>query len=85
MSAREKIVNLVDEYQNIKNEHDEINRQLNSESQARHDAQNQASHLHRQVQIVEVNLDATTVKAEHLAKQLIEVLKVSEAAKQYIL
>lgn len=82
LTVREKIVNLIDEYTNTKNEHEEINRELNNESQLRHDAQNQASHLHRQVQLVEVNLDSTTAKVEYLAKQLIEVLKVSDAAKQ---
>lgn len=82
--VREKIVDLIDEYKNAKSEQETIHNELNHESQVRVDAQNQASQLDRQVQFVEVNLDATTAKVERLTKQLIEVLQVSEAAKQYI-
>lgn len=83
LTIREKIVNLFNELEGAKNEQRQVNTELNKEIQARVDAEAEATHLRRQVQLVEVNLDNTTSRVDHLTKQLIEVIKVSEVARQY--
>lgn len=82
LTVREKIVNLFQELEGTKNERDRINHELDKEIQARVDAETEAAHLRRQVQLVEVNLDNASGRVDYLTKQLIEVIKVSEAARQ---
>ena len=38
--------------------------------------------MRRQLQLIEVNLDNTSARVSHVTTQLIEVVKVSEAARQ---
>lgn len=83
LSPREKIVQVVEEFNTTKDEQRRVNNELEQEIKARLDAESQANHLHRQVQIAEVNLDTSTSKVEHATTQLIDVLKVSEVARQY--
>lgn len=47
-------------------------------------AENEAAHLRRQVQLVEVTLDNATARVGHVTSQLIDVIKVSEAARQFV-
>jgi len=79
LPVREKLVNLVEELEGTKDEQRQINIELDKEIQAKSDA----SHLCRQVQLVEVNLDNTTNQVNNLTTELIEVANVSEAAQQY--
>jgi len=58
-----------------------VNTELDKEIQARIEAEAEAAHLRRQVQLVEVNLDNATARVNHATTQLIEVIKVSEAAR----
>jgi len=83
LTIREKIVNLFQELEGTKDEQRRVNTELAKEHQARIDAEKEAAHLRRQVQLAEVNLDNTTAKVNHLTTQLIEVVKVSETARQY--
>lgn len=84
-TVRDKIVQAVEELTESKVEQREVNTELDEQTRARLDAESQANHLHRQIQIAEVNLDNSTNKVDHVTTQLIDVLKVSEAAKQYVL
>jgi chromosome segregation ATPase len=83
LTIREKIVNLFQELEEARDEQRRVNTELIQEIQARIDAEKEVSHLNRQVQLVEVNLDQTTNRVNYLTKQLIEVVKVSETARQY--
>jgi hypothetical protein len=83
LTAREKIVNLFQELEITRDEQRRINTELDKEIQARTEAEGEAAHLRRQVQLVEVNLDNATARVNHATTQLIEVVKVSEAARQY--
>ncbi|CAF4364374.1 unnamed protein product, partial [Adineta steineri] len=58
-----------------------VNTELEKEIQGRIEAEAEAAHLRRQVQLVEVNLDNATARVNHVTTQLIEVIKVSEAAR----
>jgi hypothetical protein len=82
LTVREKIVNLFKELEITRDEQRRINSELEKEIQSRIDAEAEASHLRRQVQLVEVNLDNATTRVNHVTTQLIEVIKVSEAARQ---
>lgn len=84
ITARDKIVQAVDELNETKNEHRRVKDELEQETNARLDAESQANHLRRQVQIAEVNLDTNMSKVDHVTTQLIDVLKVSETARQYV-
>jgi hypothetical protein len=81
LTAREKIVNLFHELEGTRDEQRRVNTGLDKEIQARIEAESEASHLRRQVQLAEVNLDNTTARVNHLTTQLIEVVKVSESAR----
>jgi len=81
LTVREKIVNLFQELEITKDEQRRINRELDKEFQSRTEAEAEAAHLRRQVQLAEVNLDNTTARVNHVTAQLIEVIKVSEAAR----
>jgi chromosome segregation ATPase len=83
LTVREKIVNLFQELEIARDEQRTINTELDKEIQARMEAEAEAAHLRRQVQLVEVNLDNATARVSHATTQLIEVIKVSEAARQY--
>lgn len=84
LTVRDKIVQAVEELTSSKDEQHRLKNELDEQTQARLDAESQANQLHRQIQITEVNLDNNTNKVEHVTTQLIDVLKVSEAAKQYV-
>jgi len=83
LPIREKIINLFEELEGTKDEQRQINIELDKEIQGKTDAESDASHLRRQVQLVEINLDNTTNRVNNLTTELIEVTKVSEAAQQY--
>ena len=83
LTVREKIVNLFQELEVTRDEKRRVNTELDKEIQSRIEAEAEAAHLRRQVQIVEVNLDNATARVNHVTTQLIEVIKVSEAARQY--
>ena len=83
MTVREKIVNLFQELEATRDEQRRVNSALDKEIQARIEAESEAAHLRRQVQLVEVNFDNATARVNHVTTQLIEVVKVSEAARQY--
>lgn len=83
LTVREKIVNLFQELEATRDEQRRINTALDKEIQARIEAEAEAAHLRRQVQLVEVNFDNATARVNHVTTQLIEVVKVSEAARQY--
>ena len=83
LTVREKIVNLFHDLESTRDDQRRVNTELDKEIQARIEAESEASHLRRQVQLAEVNLDNTTNRVNHLTTQLIEVVKVSEAARQY--
>ncbi len=83
LTVREKIVNLFQELEITRDEQRRVNTGLDKEIQARIEAEAEAAHLRRQVQLVEVNLDNATSRVNHVTTQLIEVIKVSEAARQY--
>jgi len=83
LTVREKIVNLFQELEITRDEQRRVNTELDKEIQARIEAEAEAAHLRRQVQLVEVNLDNATSRVNHVTTQLIEVIKVSEAARQY--
>ena len=82
LTVREKIVNLFQELEGTRDEQRHVNSELDKEIQARIEAEAEAAHLRRQVQLVEVNLDNATARVSHVTTQLIEVIKVSEAARQ---
>ena len=82
LTVREKIVNLFQELETTRDEQRRVNTELEKELQSRIEAEAEAAHLRRQVQLVEVNLDNTTARVNHVTTQLIEVIKVSEAARQ---
>ena len=84
-TVRDKIVQAVEELTESKAEQRQVKTELDEQTHARLDAESQANHLHRQIQIAEVNLDSNTSKVDHVTTQLVDVLKVSEAAKQYAL
>lgn len=81
LTVREKIVNLFQELEATRDEQRRINTALDKEIQARIEAEAEAAHLRRQVQLVEVNFDNATARVNHVTTQLIEVVKVSEAAR----
>ncbi|CAF0775068.1 unnamed protein product [Rotaria sp. Silwood1] len=81
LSVREKIVNLFQDLEITRDEQRRINAELEKEIQSRIEAEAEAAHLRRQVQLVEVNLDNATARVNHVTTQLIEVIKVSEAAR----
>ncbi|CAF3165983.1 unnamed protein product [Rotaria socialis] len=81
LTVREKIVNLFQELEITRDEQRRINTELEKEVQSRIEAEAEAAHLRRQVQLVEVNLDNATARVNNVTTQLIEVLKVSEAAR----
>lgn len=81
LTVREKIVNLFQELETNRDEHRRINAALEKEIQGRLEAENEAAHLRRQVQLVEVTLDNATARVGHVTSQLIDVIKVSEAAR----
>ncbi|CAF0735178.1 unnamed protein product [Rotaria sordida] len=81
LSVREKIVNIFQELEITRDEQRRINSELEKEIQSRIEAEAEAAHLRRQVQLVEVNLDNATARVNHVTTQLIEVMKVSEAAR----
>ncbi|CAF0994933.1 unnamed protein product [Adineta ricciae] len=81
LTVREKIVNLFQELETTRDEQRRVNTELEKELQSRIEAEAEAAHLRRQVQLVEVNLDNTTARVNHVTTQLIEVIKVSEAAR----
>jgi uncharacterized protein (DUF3084 family) len=83
LSVREKIVNLFQELEITRDDKRRVNTELDKEIQSRIEAEAEAAHLRRQVQLVEVNLDNATARVNHVTTQLIEVIKVSEAARQY--
>jgi hypothetical protein len=83
LTAREKIVNLLQELEGNRDEQRHVNAELDKEIHARKEAEAETNHLCRQVQLAEVNLDNATAKADYLTTQLIEVIKVSETARQY--
>jgi hypothetical protein len=83
LTVREKIVNIFEELEGTRDEQRHVNAELDKEIHARKEAESEANHLRRQVQLAEVNLDTTTAKVDHLTTQLIDVMKVSEAARQY--
>ena len=83
LSVREKIVNIFQELEITRDDKRRVHCELDKEIQARIEAEAEASHLRRQVQLVEVNLDNATARVNHVTAQLIEVVKVSEAARQY--
>lgn len=83
VTVREKIVNLFHELEITRDEQRRVNTELDKEIQSRIEAESEAAHLRRQVQLIEVNLDNTTARANNITTQLIEVIKVSEAARQY--
>ncbi len=83
LTVREKIVNLFQELEITRDEQRRVNTGLDKEIQARIEAEAEAAHLRRQVQLVEVNLDNATSRVNHVTTQLIEVIKVSESARQY--
>ena len=83
LTVREKIVNLVHELEITRDEQRRVHAELEKEIQSRIETETEAAHLRRQVQLVEVNLDNATARADHATTQLIEVMKVSEAARQY--
>lgn len=82
LTVREKIVNLFQELESTRDEQRRVNTELEKQLQSRIEAESEAAHLRRQVQLVEVNLDNTTARVGHVTSQLIEVIKVSEAARQ---
>lgn len=84
LSVREKIVNLFQELEITRDDKRRVNTELDKEIQARIEAEAQAAHLRRQVQLAEVNLDNASARVNHVTTQLIEVVKVSEAARQYV-
>lgn len=83
LTIREKVVNLFEELEGTKDDQRQVNIELNKETQARIEADADASHLRQQVQLAEVNLDNTTTQVNHLTTEVIEVVKASEAARQY--
>jgi hypothetical protein len=83
LSVREKIVNIFQELEITRDEQRRVNTELDKEIQSRIEAEAEAAHLRRQVQLVEVNLDNAAARVNHVTTQLIEVIKVSEAARQY--
>ena len=83
LSVREKIVNIFQELEITRDDKRRVNTELDKEIQARIEAEAQAAHLRRQVQLAEVNLDNVSARVNHVTGQLIEVVKVSEAARQY--
>lgn len=83
LTVREKIVNLFQELEATRDEQRRINGEIEKETQSRIEAEADAAHLRRQVQLVEVNFDNATARVNNVTTQLIEVLKVSEAARQY--
>jgi ABC-type phosphate transport system auxiliary subunit len=83
LSVREKIVNLFQELEITRDDKRRVNTELDKEIQSRIEAEAEAAHLRRQVQLVEVNLDNATARVNNVTTQLIEVIKVSEAARQY--
>ncbi len=83
LTVREKIVNLFQDLEITRDEQRRVNSELEKEIQSRIEAEAEAAHLRRQVQLVEVNLDNATTRVNHVTTQLIEVIKVSEAARQY--
>jgi uncharacterized protein (DUF3084 family) len=83
LTVREKIVNLFQELEITRDEQRRVNTELDKEIQSRIEAEAEAAHLRRQVQLAEVNLDNVTARVNHVTTQLIEVIKVSEAARQY--
>jgi len=83
LTVREKIVNLFQDLEITRDEQRRVNSELEKEIQSRIEAESEAAHLRRQVQLVEVNLDNATTRVNHVTTQLIEVIKVSEAARQY--
>ena len=82
LTVREKIVNVFQELEGTRDEQRHVNAELDKEIHARKEAEAEANHLRRQVQLSEVNLDNATAKVDHLTTQLIEVIKVSETARQ---
>jgi chromosome segregation ATPase len=83
LTVREKIVSIFQELEDTRDEQRRVNSELDKEIQARIEAESEATHLRRQVQSIEVKLDSSTIRVNHLTTQLIEVVKVSEAARQY--
>lgn len=81
LTVREKIVNLFQELEVARDEQRRVNAELEKEIQSRIEAESEAAHLRRQVQLVEVNLDNATARVNNATTQLIEVMKVSEAAR----
>lgn len=81
LTVREKIVNLFQELETSRDEQRRINAALEKEIQGRIEAENETTHLRRQVQLVEVTLDNATARVGHVTTQLIDVIKVSEAAR----
>jgi chromosome segregation ATPase len=81
LTVREKIVNLFQELEITRDDKRRVNTELDKEIQSRIEAEAEAAHLRRQVQLVEVNLDNATARVNHVTTQLIEVIKVSEAAR----
>ncbi|CAF0774695.1 unnamed protein product [Adineta steineri] len=81
LTVREKIVNLFQELETTRDDQRRVNTELEKEIQGRIEAEAEAAHLRRQVQLVEVNLDNATARVNHVTTQLIEVIKVSEAAR----
>jgi len=81
LSVREKIVNIFQELEITRDEQRRVNTELDKEIQSRIEAESESAHLRRQVQLVEVNLDNAAARVNHVTTQLIEVIKVSEAAR----
>jgi hypothetical protein len=77
LPIREKIINLFEELEGTKDEQHQVNIELDKEIQGKTDAESDASHLRRQVQLVEINLDNTTNRVNNLTTELIEIAKVS--------
>ncbi|CAF1216716.1 unnamed protein product [Didymodactylos carnosus] len=81
LSIREKIVNIFENLEITKDELRICQSQLDKESTARIEAETEGSHLLRQMQLIEVNLDNTTSKVAQVTTQLLDVVKVTEASR----
>ncbi|CAF1263502.1 unnamed protein product [Didymodactylos carnosus] len=81
LTVREKIINIFENLEITKDELRNCQNQLDKESTARIEAETEGSHLRRQMQLIEVNLDNTTSRVAQVDAQWLDVVKVAEAAR----
>lgn len=82
LTARDKIINLVNELTEMKDTERQVNTELNQEVQVRTENESEASNLRRQLQLAELHLDNVTNRVNHVTAQLTETMKASEESQK---